>query len=554
MADDFGAVTPLSESVLWRLNRAWFEREGPAAWSTGTVPSMITTNAVMGLSYARVVVEFLRRWAETSTAEERRQPVHIVELGAGSGRFAYNFVRKLEPRLRAVPALRDLRVTYVMTDFARSTIDGWRRHERLAPLVVEGRLDFAAFDGAWPAPLRLVQSGTDLDPAAPAPGPLIVLANYVIDGLPLDSFVHEGGVFGEHVVRVVTPYGMKDISSLDDIRLSWGRRAVAAGRYEDPELERLLRSLAGGRGDRTILLPVAFLRTLRYLRSLATGPLLFLTADKGWSRTPIGPQGEGPGMATHGSVSFMVDYSVIATYVRQQGGVAFVPPHQPASLATAAFVLGGQTAAWSELGQLFTDVVVDGGPDDWFQLKEMLDGEQGVPTLAQLMARLRAAQWDSWVFLDLFRAFMIRTIFVTEDERLDVRLALRNVEELYFPIGEHADVPFCVAAVLWRIGDPAAALRLLAWSERLHGPDGERSTLAALCHRERGDLAAARHATTLAIKYEPDLELPYQLVNQLELDATGAGVRADGDDAWSAALWVSTRAPGRPCFQRMPDA
>ncbi|MDQ3292887.1 MAG: hypothetical protein M3527_00325, partial [Actinomycetota bacterium] len=83
MADDFGAVTPLSESVLWRLNRAWFEREGPAAWSTGTVPSMITTNAVIGLSYARVVVEFLRRWAETSTAEERRQPVHIVELGAG---------------------------------------------------------------------------------------------------------------------------------------------------------------------------------------------------------------------------------------------------------------------------------------------------------------------------------------------------------------------------------------------------------------------------------------------------------------------------------------
>nr|MDQ3292885.1 SAM-dependent methyltransferase [Actinomycetota bacterium] len=336
----FGAVTPLSESVLWQLNREWYDQEGTRAWSTGVMPSMITTNAVVGYSYAQAVVAFLREWAEGACADERRQPIHIIELGAGSGRFVFHFLKKLEPRFRAVKALRDVEVRYVMTDFARSTIDAWRRHERLAPLVAEGRLDFAAFDAAWPAPMRLVHAGTVLDPATPAPGPIVIIANYVIDSLPLDAFIREGRDFEEFLVKVTVRDRDAPLTSLDDVELDWTRSRVDRGRYREPEHDRLLHSLAARLGDRTLLFPVTFLHTLGFLRRLNAGPTMLLSADKGYNRTPIEAQ-RVPYMATHGTGSFNVDYSVIAAYVRQQNGVAFLPAYQSVSLATAGFVLDG---------------------------------------------------------------------------------------------------------------------------------------------------------------------------------------------------------------------
>ena len=69
--------TALSESVLWPLQREYYQREGIKAWSHGVVPEMITTNAVMGAAYARMVVSFLRDWRAASDGPPAG-PVHIV--------------------------------------------------------------------------------------------------------------------------------------------------------------------------------------------------------------------------------------------------------------------------------------------------------------------------------------------------------------------------------------------------------------------------------------------------------------------------------------------
>ena len=88
---------PLSQSVLWSLQRAYFERAGIAAWSAGAVPMWVTSNPFIAAAYARVVRAFLHDWeaGPGGSALDPGQPVYVVELGAGSGRFAYHFLRRL---------------------------------------------------------------------------------------------------------------------------------------------------------------------------------------------------------------------------------------------------------------------------------------------------------------------------------------------------------------------------------------------------------------------------------------------------------------------------
>jgi hypothetical protein len=53
---------PLSQSILWTLQRRFFEQRGVTAWSRGTVPHYITTNPTVAAAYAQLVFGWLRDW------------------------------------------------------------------------------------------------------------------------------------------------------------------------------------------------------------------------------------------------------------------------------------------------------------------------------------------------------------------------------------------------------------------------------------------------------------------------------------------------------------
>ncbi len=112
-------IPPLSRSVLWRLQREWFDRNGADAWRRGVVPYHVTTNPVIASAYVDVVVGYWRDLAESRNEVtpplDPEAPVYVVELGGGSGRFTFHFLRRLA-------AIRSLclslpRVRYVFTDF-----------------------------------------------------------------------------------------------------------------------------------------------------------------------------------------------------------------------------------------------------------------------------------------------------------------------------------------------------------------------------------------------------------------------------------------------------
>jgi hypothetical protein len=68
-------------------------------------------------AYARVLLGFLRDWY-ASAAADAREPVHVLELGAGHGRLSFLVLRELWERRAEWPALPGgaAPFTFVVTD------------------------------------------------------------------------------------------------------------------------------------------------------------------------------------------------------------------------------------------------------------------------------------------------------------------------------------------------------------------------------------------------------------------------------------------------------
>src|SRR5947209_9498405 len=103
---------PFSSSHIWQLQDAYFAGRGVEAWRQGEVPHYVTSNPTIANSYAEIVLGFRR---DRQRLAATPGPLTIIELGAGSGRFAFHFLRRLE----ALCAEADVPPTgfrYILTD------------------------------------------------------------------------------------------------------------------------------------------------------------------------------------------------------------------------------------------------------------------------------------------------------------------------------------------------------------------------------------------------------------------------------------------------------
>src|SRR5262249_57066642 len=121
-----------SESVLWQINRQYYSDVGPQAWHSGAVPSYATCNAYIAQAYANVVIAYLRD-AVAAGLVDPAHPVHIVELAAGVGRFAYQVLKKVHA-LKVASPLRALGGRDVRTDLTRAHRRPWSRPPQHRPL------------------------------------------------------------------------------------------------------------------------------------------------------------------------------------------------------------------------------------------------------------------------------------------------------------------------------------------------------------------------------------------------------------------------------------
>jgi hypothetical protein len=203
LVEDF---RPFVESKLWELQRQYFAARGQQAWSAGEVPHYITSNPVVAAGYAEVLVAFRRDRLRRDPGEEA---LWIVELGAGSGRFAHHLLQQLAA-LCEREGLDPAGFRYVLSDFCAANLEAWAQHPRFVPLFASGQLERGLVrlrqrqeGGGAPEAAALLQK-LELDhrseplAAAPFAEPILdgLLANFdFLPGLKAgDSFyaAHEG--------------------------------------------------------------------------------------------------------------------------------------------------------------------------------------------------------------------------------------------------------------------------------------------------------------------------------------------------------------------------
>ncbi|MEO1272210.1 MAG: hypothetical protein AAFX99_29285, partial [Myxococcota bacterium] len=197
---------PLSQSPLWAIQRRFFEEQGPEAWRRAIVPEYITSNPRVGRAMARLVHDWLKPFTL-----KRNAPLVVLELGAGSGRFAYHFVRHLLPIWSAYAP--DIPLHYIMTDIAPANRQAWAQHPAFEPY--RDHIDSAHLDIGRPplnTTLLLDQQQRPLD-LLNQPNPLVVVANYVFDSTLQDLVLVRNGVLHASHLRVGWPEGLPNTSS-----------------------------------------------------------------------------------------------------------------------------------------------------------------------------------------------------------------------------------------------------------------------------------------------------------------------------------------------------
>jgi tetratricopeptide (TPR) repeat protein len=464
---------PLSESLIWELQRSFYRREGLAAWKPKAVPFYITSNAFVARAYARAVAGFLRDLAGGGGAHlDRAAPLYVVELAAGSGQFAYLFLRRLAELRAQIPALDGLDVRYVMTDFAESNVEAWERHERFAPFREQGTLDFARFDLEQDREIHLRRSGLVLD-ADTVANPMVVLANYAFDSTAQDAFQATDGVLQERMARVLSSRRERDLTDpelLQRIELRFALAPVRPARYDDPLLERVLERYRSGAARTSFLLPLGALRCMRAFRELSHDRLLVLTGDKSASRPEEMAHDRDPQLYVHagGCFSFLFNLHALGLYFEEAGGVALLTQRRDQRLRVGAFLSSFPGVSLAETRLAFGQALEDFGPADYYSLVYGLRNEHPTTSLEVILAQMRLGGWD-YELVFSWREELVK-LAPAAPPWLQEELAegLEHVWDEYYPM--QRDLAFELARIFLAMKRPLQALRFCHESLRLAGP------------------------------------------------------------------------------------
>ena len=112
------AEKPFSQSLIWQLNRDYYQEKGINAWRQGEVPHNLTSSSIVGKTYAELVYAFLRDLGEKGQTKET---VYILELGAGHGRLAFHILKHLS-QLEANESIKLPPYSYVLSDIAEENL------------------------------------------------------------------------------------------------------------------------------------------------------------------------------------------------------------------------------------------------------------------------------------------------------------------------------------------------------------------------------------------------------------------------------------------------
>lgn len=495
---------PLSQSMLWNMQKDFFASQGPDAWIKGIVPQYITTNPYIANIYAKIVFGYCRDYASRKDFD-KDTTIYIMELAAGVGRFTYNFLKRFLHIIEN-SGLREIKFKYIVTDFSEKNINYWQNHSFLKPFFDSGILDCATFDIAKDKSLQLIHSGETLSPGN-LKNPLIVFANYTFDSLPQDTFYVNDGALAEGLITLTSHNKVidtEDKSILAGLDYYYTDNYIEGKNYyEDDNFNKILLYYKSRLAETAFSFPIVALRGISRLRELFAEDMVLISVDKGYKNEKAMLENAHPFLSKHGCVSTTVNFNAIEHYFKNCGGDSIHSIYEHVNVNMSLFLLSKGSHEFVETKMAYKEIIEGIGPDDFYLIKKGIIPVSESFDTKQLLTLIRFTLWDSKTFLDCYNIFLER-IDVEENFPLEELLVVINkVWEHYFPIGEEDDLAYYIGALLSLMGYYNDARGFFEVSYDFYGPSAEIYYKIALCYFNLGQIDKALEYTEKSLAIDP---------------------------------------------------
>lgn len=322
----------LSESCLWTLTQQFYRESAERAWiqsetekmekDAQPVPFYMTSNPLIASRWAQIVYHYYR----SCQKQNQGSPFTIFELGAGTGRFAYLFVKAL---LELLPKNSNHPIKIILCDLSEEVIAKWRDNPLLKPYFDSGLIDSACVVVDENFQQITTSSGKKISKDAPLEGAAVFLAGYLFDTLVHEGFWVSKDQCGPLLFDVDDKEKECALARLHHAQIDYRRdQESPIDLSGEGELSLLCRhyqkELAQTSTTLDFTVPVGALNLCERLQSFAKEGTLILSGDQGYSNmTELLGQTKIE-FGRHGTISLPVNYHAYARIASLRGAKTYL--------------------------------------------------------------------------------------------------------------------------------------------------------------------------------------------------------------------------------------
>lgn len=484
------ALVPFSESDIWNDLRRFYKDEGIDAWSE-KVPFFASSNAFVAESSFQVIHTFLMESAQQMEGVSDN-PFILLEVGAGHGCFSFYLLQRLGEWLEK--AKQRFTFIYVISDLVKANLKFCESNPAFAAYLEKDMLDFALWDAESGDELQTKRQSIRVGPSILNAGPVVVVANYLLDSLRCEYIRLEKGQFFRGWMpknpdeQMATRQGNFLFPSMQFHPLEKGEIAD-----QENLLERIKSGYPQLNACDEFLFPTGALDLLDRFHALSDVGTLFIANDKGSGR-PRGsfPPGK-PALAMNHTLSIDVPFDILSQWTEARGGQAIVTLSCQ-SVQNAGFLFPGQKSRFPFTEAALFNHFILHPPGNIFTLFQAVRTQQETADLSTLVACLNACQWDPLAFNELFSTLLMR--IAKEEQNLgllaDVVDGMHRTAMQYYPFPGAANTLANIGAIFQEIGQIKRAIYYYQRSLREHGDLLDIRYLIGVCLIALEELEGAR--------------------------------------------------------------
>jgi tetratricopeptide (TPR) repeat protein len=512
----------LSQSQLWKIQDDYYVGQGIAAWNE-SVPFFITNSTFLAECYGDLILGFLSDYLQHL---DTSAPVYIAELSAGTGRLSYYLLREIARKRKHYPALASLDLKFVMTDITDNHVQFWKQHERLAPYIESGMLDFAVFRPETESAMTLVNAGKTLGPQDFV-NPLLIVANYLLDTVRHDLFRVTAHQLEEGLVSVYRAPNASEatdaVLTVDDIEITLSYQpATPDPYYADEYLNRILQEYTQALSEGEIIFPIGSFHCINNLQALTNHNVAFFVSDKGYTSLEAMALSTEHHFAAHGAFSYPVNFQALDRYFEQLNGFSLHTHGTNFKLKTACyFDLPQKDTPFERIHALFAEKLDRNNPVN--SLLEVANlamffnpGQPHELIIDMMLGILRATYFDPQVFSHCAPRIAESIHLISWPQTQELRYAMQQTwGNFYFFPGE-CNIPILLSQIHACLGEHAESIAFLEESIRLFGPQDRWYYLMGRAYEALLDTEQATHCYNAALLLNPSLTQAQQRLITLE--------------------------------------